>query len=516
MKTLRRGSGDLNRRNVQGWLAGLILIAGLWIIFYATLKDFDFQSRRLSPSDYLTGFRLTPSSFYDFPRNVLLFMPLGFGLASILDRRGWSNRSALFLTLLISFAITLLVETLQFFLPGRTPNLSDLLANSLGGLAGLGFYYLWRDWEPVSQWLRAAAAVPSKVLIAGTFYLLFLLLLGCYLLNRTQFTGWNNFYTLLAGNEQTGDRPWYGAVSELMIYEVAFSPDEVFDLLLAENNAADLAPPALAYYPLTNGTVLADEMGNLPEFEWQGDKPNKIDEHQWLQTVRPPDLLSQKLQESGEFEILLTVQTADLQQNGPARILSYSFDTGLRNFTLGQEGPDLILRVRSPMSGENGASPEFVIPEFFEDHDPQKIAVGFDGLSVTAVSASDQHLHKIDIVPGVALLRTLKGSDDSPFSIGPAEGWVLMAAFYIIFFIPLGILLTLLLAQIKMTMLRLLILLGGMLIPTLLLEILFSVRNGFEPRLLNIFWGMAVVGLTVFVLSIPARQLIGLRRTAQS
>ena len=513
MKTLHRVSGDSNERAVQGWLAALILLGGLGIILYATLKDFDFQVKRISLLDYLNGFRLTPSSFYDFPRNVLLFMPFGFGLTAIFDRRRWPVRRISLLILLASFSLTLLVESLQFFLPGRTPNLSDLLANSLGGLAGLGFYYLWREQGRASQWLRAAAKVPGKVLIAAAVYMVFLLFLGAYLMNQTHFVDWDDAYVLLIGNERTGDRPWRGSVSELMIFDRTFSPTEVSNLLLPGDQTTNLEPSLLAYYPLINDGLVADKMGNLPDFEWRGDESGEVDEHQWLQTIQPADYLSEKLQASGQFAIYLTVQTADSQQNGPARILSYSFDTGLRNFTLGQEGSDLVLRVRSPMSGENGAAPEFIFPGILEVLEPQKIVVQYDGLTATVISVDDLELQKIDVVPGASLLRTLKGSDDSPFAVGPSGAGLLMIAFTIIFFVPLGVLTALLLAQIKTIKQRLLILIGGMIIPPLLLEILFSVRNGFEPRFLNFVLGSAVIGLTVMVLFIAFRQFGGVRRS---
>jgi hypothetical protein len=45
-------------------------------------------------------------------------------------------------------------------------------------------------------------------------------------------------------------------------------------------------------------------------------------------------------------------------QKGPARIVTFSSSVGSRNFTLGQDGDRLILRLRTPRTGENGVNPE--------------------------------------------------------------------------------------------------------------------------------------------------------------
>ena len=55
-------------------------------------------------------------------------------------------------------------------------------------------------------------------------------------------------------------------------------------------------------------------------------------------------------------EALLTPD--DLNQHGPARIVSFSQDPNQRNFTLGQDGKKLIFRLRTPKTGPNGTNPE--------------------------------------------------------------------------------------------------------------------------------------------------------------
>lgn len=54
-------------------------------------------------------------------------------------------------------------------------------------------------------------------------------------------------------------------------------------------------------------------------------------------------------------------QPANLHQKGPARILTYSKSPFERNFTLGQEGRDIVLRLRTPETGANGNNPELTL-----------------------------------------------------------------------------------------------------------------------------------------------------------
>ncbi len=70
------------------------------------------------------------------------------------------------------------------------------------------------------------------------------------------------------------------------------------------------------------------------------------------------DLILKACQQSNKLSIELTVLTNNLKQSGPARLLTFSSGTGSRNFTIGQNGNQLVLRLRTPNTGENGSSPE--------------------------------------------------------------------------------------------------------------------------------------------------------------
>jgi hypothetical protein len=67
--------------------------------------------------------------------------------------------------------------------------------------------------------------------------------------------------------------------------------------------------------------------------------------------------LLEAIRDSGEFTLLVRFRTGGLEQYGPARILSSSDDIYSRNFTLGQSGSALELRLRTPLTGPNGSRP---------------------------------------------------------------------------------------------------------------------------------------------------------------
>lgn len=70
------------------------------------------------------------------------------------------------------------------------------------------------------------------------------------------------------------------------------------------------------------------------------------------------DKLLKTFQKNGKMTIEFTVTTESLEQDGPARIITFSSGTGDRNFTVGQAGSNLIFRLRTPATGTNGVSPE--------------------------------------------------------------------------------------------------------------------------------------------------------------
>ncbi len=104
--------------------------------------------------------------------------------------------------------------------------------------------------------------------------------------------------------------------------------------------------------------------------------------------------LNQKLLEackkSNALSLVLYFETADLNQTGPARIFSFSENGQLRNFSLCQENTQLVLRLRTTKTGDNGTNPEVKLGKLQLDklhqivvtYEPGKLGFYMDGKKI--------------------------------------------------------------------------------------------------------------------------------------
>jgi len=115
------------------------LVFALLLTTYASLRPFAWSAARGDPLVFLLHPKLASAGLWDFTLNVFGYMPLGFfGVFAVAQARRY--RCAL-IVLLGCIAYSVLMETLQNYLPGRTPSAMDVIANTggavLGVLAGL-------------------------------------------------------------------------------------------------------------------------------------------------------------------------------------------------------------------------------------------------------------------------------------------------------------------------------------------------------------------------------------------
>lgn len=253
--------------------------------------------------------------------------------------------------------MTIFVESLQHFLPTRQLSLADLIGNTLGTIAGLACFRLWQKHRAKVGRLENVFAAPQNGVAALVFYGLFLLLMAYGLSASVRYDDWDADYRMMLGNEQTGDRPWIGSVRDLVVFNRVLDTAMARDLLKSPELALAYSEGLLAYYPLTGNSIPLDLTGNQPNMTWQpadasgaNSRTRQLDGDNWLETEAAVKDLSERLQETSQLSIRLSMATEDLDQVGPARILTISEDPYLRNLTFGQEGDDLVMRFRSPLS----------------------------------------------------------------------------------------------------------------------------------------------------------------------
>ena len=121
----------------------IILVISLTLILFLTLFPFRFEQfdRIWQIHHHFSGFEYggysrccTHLAFYEPLANVLLFMPFGFGLASLFNKK--PVRRSFVIALIASLGLSLTIEFLQVFQPERSPSLTDVLTNSTGGILG--------------------------------------------------------------------------------------------------------------------------------------------------------------------------------------------------------------------------------------------------------------------------------------------------------------------------------------------------------------------------------------------
>jgi len=64
---------------------------------------------------------------------------------------------------------------------------------------------------------------------------------------------------------------------------------------------------------------------------------------------------------SNALTLEVVLQAGQSLQQGPARIVSFSSDPRSRNFTLGHDGAELVMRLRTPQTGPNGTNPQLTL-----------------------------------------------------------------------------------------------------------------------------------------------------------
>lgn len=110
--------------------AALAVVGALTLAPRALIRP--FQERAIDAFFLVTerwgGFPLAYDS--DVVMNVALFVPLGIAVAALLPLR-FAPAAVLF-----GAAVSLAVETAQSFIPGRVPDVDDVLHNTIG--AGVG------------------------------------------------------------------------------------------------------------------------------------------------------------------------------------------------------------------------------------------------------------------------------------------------------------------------------------------------------------------------------------------
>ena len=282
----------------------------------------------------------------DVINNMALYLPLGIALSG----------SSLLRAFLVGLSLSTGAEILQLGFVDRIPSFVDIASNTGGSVLGyLAAKVLFRRWARSRGILKlnrafTAAAVPLALLGTGSLV---------HPLMASDFSNWSPSFQLAAGNELSGKRAWSGTISELCIYPFPMSSEQIEQL-------ANAGPDSIARF----GTPIEGPM-----------KPDeaKVKHGSPLLSSEENLRFYNALVAKNQLTLLVWLRPDNLEQTGPARIVTYSQDWMYRNFTLAQIRNTLTFRLRTPASGLNGANPAlYTGPVLSLDH-TSFVAAVYDG-----------------------------------------------------------------------------------------------------------------------------------------
>ena len=147
-------------------LVGWLLLLYVLFVVYGSLVPWRYVDRPLA--DVIEAFKSIPflqlgiGSRPDWVANLLLFIPMTFLAGVLLSANGQIGRriwvSCLIAILAMLFAVS--IEFTQLFFPQRTVSQNDIFAESLGGLIGLGFFWLFGD--RFRAWLSSFSRIQQQ------------------------------------------------------------------------------------------------------------------------------------------------------------------------------------------------------------------------------------------------------------------------------------------------------------------------------------------------------------------
>jgi len=372
----------------------LISTGAIYLVFVylLTLTPFRFSLFYFHQFiQFKRGYRfalLGGSNWLDSVLNVIMLMPLGLVLGLVWRAFQHRKRRCVVRALRIGFLISISIELAQLFLP-RSFSAVDIATNSIG--AGLGAWLAFPigtlDAQKIVTMLyeRSRQFYTRIVLLYSGIALIILMLPT--LING--FWNWDETFRLLLGNEPTGNRPWQGTIYRLAIFDGRLKDHEVVRWLALGRHQPT---PTSAFtgllveyrfdaFPFRSEGPLHDQLPITPQKKTRVElSPGAgvvFSGHSLLGTSHPATALVHRLKRTHQFSIAIWLSPASTNQFGPARIVSLSKNTNQRNFTLGQSGPGLVFRVRTPLTGKNGSKVELLTSPILKANQPQLVIASY-------------------------------------------------------------------------------------------------------------------------------------------
>jgi len=278
--------------------------------------------------------------WFDAAANTIGYAPIGIVLARLGSLRAIAAAAM----------ISACAEASQLFSMHRFPSPVDVASNVAGAAIGV---FAGRRWltKPAAVELTARTGAIAAILSAAVVVLI------AVSFKEAGLETWDPGAQLVVGDELTRNRPWRGEIHEFAIVADALDARQIEQIARDRSFAG---APLVVFGPFRHLDL--DQVRGKP-----------------LLAGEELEQFFERLVDRGAFTVLVRFKTNATDQAGPARIVTYSSDTSNRNFTLGQQGRDLVFRVRTAGSGPNGSRPQLVAGPVLEPGRDILAAASFDG-----------------------------------------------------------------------------------------------------------------------------------------
>ncbi|NJP09416.1 MAG: VanZ family protein [Leptolyngbyaceae cyanobacterium RU_5_1] len=481
------------------WAPKIILL-GIVLVVVSTLYPFkpSFEDGLLI-QEILAGLKRGTSKV-DILANIVLFTPLGFGLASLLVKRQRPILFKLIAVLLICAGLSFTVEVLQIFLSGRKPTPFDVVSNTLGGGVGYGIFQfggavVYGFMGAIAQKLQHLIARFSlKQLMIGLIGYAVLASLLVVFWQGSSLSSWDvNSPLSLGNNGVTGNiwyasaknLPWEGSISDLVMSDRALSKSEAKRFFANPNSFIQGNNSRLAAYSLTGENGTRDQTGQSPSLSWQGTPPAatskvgaSLSAERWLVTPEPVTLINERIQKTSQFTLSAAIATTNTTTPTRTfeRIISISpSESGLSNLTLAQTQSNLSLWLQTSRRKTDQRIYQQIVANAFPDTAIHRFVITYSGFVLRVYIDNSEHLFIADLTP-------------NRYQI----------ILYALILVPLGFLIGLIANRLRRYLPVYLALLGGgTVLPSLMLEFFFANEGDRKIRVANLLLGMLIVGGTL-------------------
>lgn len=376
-----------------GHARALLAVISIWLLFFSFHPFRGVGSFEEFREELWQGI-VEPFAIEGMLKHLAAVAVLGCVLSVALPARSMAKHLAW--TIGVLLVLSVLIEIVQAGIPRRHCRAGDVLIHTGAGVVGwAGAMLLLRATRFRDAALRAARPLWLTLLITGVLASVAVVTAaGSY---GSSLANWNHDYPLVLGNEHTGDRPWAGRLHGTAMYPLPLDPQQVASIASESSmgpgsieRRRELGALLVLTFDEGSGSVIRDVANGLnsPELRitpetaghWLVDGAGfELNGSGQISTTERTDRLNRAIQDANAFSVEVVCEPDNLTQLGPARIVSLSKNVSYRNMTLGQNGSDLVFRVRTPLNGRNGARLPGIWSNVFINNEPQHIVVTYDG-----------------------------------------------------------------------------------------------------------------------------------------